>query len=79
MKAGLSLYEPLEILGRLRRAFPQQVGVHEQEHNRQEVDGWPIALEWMKKMKVMLLHVMFGTDWKTYGCNILGPDWESYG
>ena len=32
-----------------RKAFSQQVGVHGQGHTRQEVDGWPIALEWMKK------------------------------
>lgn len=27
----------------------------------------------------MMPHVMFRSDWKTYGCNILGPEWESYG
>ena len=27
----------------------------------------------------MMLHVMFRSDRKTYGCNILGSEWESYG
>lgn len=27
----------------------------------------------------MMSHVMFRSDWKTYGCNILGSEWESYG
>lgn len=36
---------------------------------REEVDGWPISLEWMKK----------GWDWKIYSCNELGSDWESNG
>lgn len=27
----------------------------------------------------MMPHVMFRSDRKTYGCNILGSEWESYG
>lgn len=54
------------------KTFRQQVGVHGRENRK-------IPSLWSGWRKVMMPHVMFRSDWKTYGCNILGSEWESYG
>lgn len=54
------------------KTFRQQVGIHGQENRK-------IPLLWSGWRKVMMSHVMFRSDRKTYGCNILGSEWESYG
>lgn len=54
------------------KTFRQQVGVHGQENRK-------IPSLWSGWRKVMMPHVMFRSDRKTYGCNILGSEWESYG
>ena len=53
------------------KTFRQQVGIHGQENRK-------IPSLWSGWRKVMMPHVMFRSDWKTYGCNILGSEWESY-
>ena len=75
IEVRVSLYEPLESLGRLigrPKTFRQQVGVQKRENRK-----YPLL--WSGWRKVMMFHVMFRSDWKTYGCNILGLEWESYG
>lgn len=54
------------------KTFRQQVGVQGKENRK-------IPSLWSGWRKVMMLHVMFRSDRKTYGCNILGSEWESYG